>query len=89
MCQIKVVLNKIEKYNFVMEQVLFNVISINFDINGKFVIEVSELVLKLVCIVWLEKEEIKQVCYVGFICEFGLLGFESEDFKVLFLKFKY
>ncbi len=37
--QIKAALNKIEKHNLAMEQVLFNVISINPDINGKFAIE--------------------------------------------------
>ena len=41
--QIKAALNKIEKHNLAMEQVLFNVISINPHINGKFAIEVSEL----------------------------------------------
>ncbi|AMJ99831.1 hypothetical protein AVL55_17720 [Alteromonas macleodii] len=45
--QIKAALNKIEKHNLAMEQVLFNVISINSDINGKFAIEVSELASKL------------------------------------------
>ena len=45
--QIKAALNKIEKHNLAMEQVLFNVISINPDINGKFAIEVSELASKL------------------------------------------
>ena len=58
--QIKAALNKIEKHNLAMEQVLFNVISINPDINGKFAIEVSELASKLARIARLEKEEIKQ-----------------------------
>ena len=87
--QIKAALNKIEKHNLAMEQVLFNVISINPDINGKFAIEVSELASKLARIARLEKEEIKQVRYAGLICELGLLGLESEDFKAPFSKLKY
>ena len=87
--QIKAALNKIQKHNLAMEQVLFNVISINPDINGKFAIEVSELASKLARIARLEKEEIKQVRYAGLICELGLLGLESEDFKAPFSKLKY
>ena len=45
--QIKAALHKIEKHNRALEQVLFNVISINPDINGKFAIEVSELAARL------------------------------------------
>ena len=41
--QIKLALQRIEKHNLALEQVLFNVISINPDIDGKFAIEVSEL----------------------------------------------
>ena len=87
--QIKAALNKIEKHNLAMEQVLFNVISINPDINGKFAIEVSELASKLARIARLEKEEIQQVRYAGLICELGLLGLESEDFEAPFSKLKY
>ena len=87
--QIKAALNKIEKHNIAMEQVLFNVISINPNINGKFAIEVSELASKLARIARLEKDEIKQVRYAGLICELGLLGLETEDFKAPFSKLKY
>jgi len=87
--QIKAALNKIEKHNMAMEQVLFNVISINPDINGKFAIEVSELASKLAKTAHLEKDEIKQVRYSGLICELGLLGLNSEDFKAPFAKLKY
>ena len=87
--QIKAALNKIEKHNLAMEQVLFNVISINPNINGKFAIEVSELASKLARIARLEKDEIKQVRYAGLICELGLLGLETEDFKAPFSKLKY
>ena len=87
--QIKAALNKIEKHNIAMEQVLFNVISINPNIDGKFAIEVSELASKLARIARLEKDEIKHVRYAGLICELGLLGLETEDFKAPFSKLKY
>ncbi|BCO20623.1 two-component system response regulator [Alteromonas sp. KC3] len=87
--QIKAALNKIEKHNLAMEQVLFNVISINPHINGKFAIEVSELATKLARTAKLEKDEIKQIRYAGLICELGLLGLETEDFLGPFAKLKY
>lgn len=87
--QIKAALNKIEKHNIAMEQVLFNVISINPNIDGKFAIEVSELASKIARIARFEKDEIKNVRYAGLICELGLLGLETEDFKAPFSKLKY
>lgn len=65
--QIKAALNKIEKHNLAMEQVLFNVISINPDIDGKFAIEVSELATKLARMANLERDEIKRIRYAGLI----------------------
>lgn len=87
--QIKAALNKIEKHNIAMEQVLFNVISINPNIDGKFAIEVSELASKIARIARFEKDEIKNVRYAGLICELGLLGLAAEDFKAPFSKLKY
>lgn len=87
--QIKAALNKIEKHNLAMEQVLFNVISINPHINGKFAIEVSELATKLARSAQLEKEEIKQIRYAGLICEIGVLGLETDDFLGPFSKLNY
>lgn len=68
---------------------LFNVISINFNIDGKFVIEVSELVIKFVKMVKFDKDEVKCIGYVGFIGEFGLFGLYIDDFFVFFGKFNY
>ena len=87
--QIKFALNKIEKHNQAMEQVLFNVISINPNINGKFAIEVSELAARIASIAQLEKNDIKQVKYAGLICELGQLGLQVEDFVAPFSKLKY
>jgi len=87
--QIKAALHKIEKHNLAMEQVLFNVISINPHINGKFAIEVSELATKLARAAKLEKDEIKQIRYAGLICELGQVGLETEDFLVPFSQLNY
>ncbi len=87
--QIKAALHKIEKHNLAMEQVLFNVISINPHINGKFAIEVSELATKLARAARLEKDEIKQIRYAGLICELGQVGLETEDFLVPFTQLNY
>ncbi|WP_394222873.1 response regulator [Alteromonas gracilis] len=87
--QIKAVLHKLEKHNLALEQVLFNVISINPHINGKFAIEVSELASKLAKLARLEQGEIKQVRYAGLICELGLLGLNTGDFTAPFSKLNY
>ena len=87
--QIKFALNKIEKHNQAMEQVLFNVISINPHINGKFAIEVSELAAKIARVAQLEKSDIKHIKYAGLICELGQLGLLVEDFALPFAKLKY
>jgi response regulator RpfG family c-di-GMP phosphodiesterase len=87
--QIKAALNKIEKHNLAMEQVLFNVISINPNIDGKFAIEVSELATKLAKYLQLSPEDVKRVRYAGLICELGLLGLNTDDFLAPFSKLKY
>ncbi|BFT31628.1 response regulator [Alteromonas sp. D210916BOD_24] len=87
--QIKAALNKIEKHNLAMEQVLFNVISINPNVNGKFAIEVSDLASKIARTAKLDKEAIKQIRYAGLICEIGLLGLETDDYSAPFSKLKY
>lgn len=68
---------------------LFNVILINLDIDGKFVIEVSELVIKLVNLLECLKEEMNVICYVCLIGEFGLLGLKFEYYCLVFNKLFY
>ena len=87
--QIKAALNKIEKHNLAMEQVLFNVISINPNIDGKFAIEVSELATKLAKMAKLDKDEVKRIGYAGLIGELGLLGLHNDDFLAPFGKLNY
>lgn len=87
--QIKAALNRIEKNNYALEQVLFNVISINPAINGKFAIEVSELAGLLAHQAGCDKETIRVTKYAGLICELGCLGLEPEEFKPAFAKLNY
>lgn len=87
--QIKAALNRVEKHNQAVEQVLFNVISINPDVNGKFAIEVSELAGRLAKEAGLEKDDVKLVKYAGLICELGLLGLTPDDYRLPFSKLNY
>ena len=87
--QIKLALQRIEKHNLALEQVLFNVISINPDIDGKFAIEVSELATLLAERAGLPAEEIKLIRYASLICELGCLGLTPADYAPPFNKLNY
>ncbi|AXR07898.1 response regulator [Salinimonas sediminis] len=87
--QIKAVLSKIEKNHHALEQVLFNVISINPAINGKFAIEVSELAALLATEFDCDKDTVKTTKYAGLICELGCLGLDPEEFKPAFASLNY
>lgn len=87
--QIKMALQRIEVNNQALEKVLFNVISINPDINGKFAIEVSELSTLLAERARLPADEIKAVRYASLICELGCLGLTPADYTAPFNKMNY
>lgn len=87
--QIKAALHKIEKHNKSLEQVLFNVISINPDINGKFAIEVSELATRLAKAFDADAETIRITKYAALIIELGLLGLSPEDYRPAFANLNY
>jgi response regulator RpfG family c-di-GMP phosphodiesterase len=87
--QIKIALNRVEKYSVALEQVLFNVISINPHIDGQFAIEVSRLAAKIARMAQLEASDIKTIKYAGLICEIGILGLRTQDYVEPFAKLKY
>ncbi len=87
--QIKAALRRIEQRNAALEQVLFNVISINPDIDGKFAIEVSELATKLANLLECSKEETNIIRYACLIGELGLLGLKPEHYRPAFNKLSY
>lgn len=87
--QIKAALNRIETRNQALEQVLFNVISINPDIDGKFAIGVSELTKKLARKLKCSEDDVKLFSYASLIGELGLLGLQPENFRPPFAKLTY
>lgn len=87
--QIKIALNRIELRNKALEQVLFNVISINPDIDGKFAIEVSELTKRLATKLGCSDEEIELFTYASLIGEIGLLGLQPENYRPSFRQLTY
>ena len=78
--QIKAALGRIKREQKALEQVLFNVISINPHLNGKFAIEVSSLAGKIAHRLELPQEQVESVTYAALICELGLLGAKPRDF---------
>ena len=84
--QIRAALAKIEAKNQALEKVLFNVVAINPNIDGKFAIEVSDLAGLLARKLHVEDAEIKQAQYAAMICEIGLLGLSPEDYDKPFEK---
>ena len=82
--QIRAALAKIEAKNQALEKVLFNVVSINPSIDGKFAIEVSDLTGLLARKLHVDKAEIKRAQYAAMICEIGLLGLSPEDYDTPF-----
>ena len=87
--QIKAALNRIETRNRALEQVLFNVIAINPDIDGKFAIEVSELSKNLAAKLGCSQDDSKLYSYASLIGELGLLGLQPESFRPPFAKLTY
>ncbi|NVK55584.1 MAG: response regulator [Alteromonadaceae bacterium] len=87
--QIRVALNRIQLRNRALEQVLFNVISINPDVDGKFAIEVSELTQKLAKHAGINQEDTRLYAYASLIGELGLLGLQPEAFRPPFAKLTY
>lgn len=87
--QIKAALHKIQKNNHALEQVLYNVISINPDIDGKFALEVSTLSEKLAKMHGLPSEQVDNIKYAGQLCEIGLLGLKPEDYRPAFNQLSY
>lgn len=87
--QIKAALHKIQKNNHALEQVLYNVISINPDIDGKFALEVSTLAEKLAKMHGLPSEQVNNIKYAGQLCEIGLLGLTPEDYRPAFNQLSY
>ncbi|MDC8832373.1 response regulator [Alteromonas gilva] len=87
--QIRAALQRIELRNNALEQVLFNVISINPDVDGKFAIEVSELTKKLATQAGFNQEDIRLFTYASLIGELGLLGLKPEAFRPPFAKLTY
>lgn len=87
--QVRASLVRIEKDKDALERVLFNVISINPDISGRFGLQVSELAKQLCQVGAIPEEQEKSICYAAQICELGLLGLLPEDFRQPFNKLKY
>lgn len=87
--QIRTALSKIELNNHALEQVIYNIISINPAVSGKFAIDVSELAVNLATQTGADKATLENIRYAGLVCELGLLGLHCQDFSGPFNKLNY
>jgi response regulator RpfG family c-di-GMP phosphodiesterase len=82
--QIRVALSKIEKNNSATQKVLYNLISINPNLNGGFANSVSLLSKRIAQLLKLPKEEVADIEYAALLCEIGLLGLDSTLYTTPF-----
>lgn len=87
--QIRAALSKIELNNHALEQVIYNIISINPAVSGKFAIDVSELAVSLSKQRGADKATLDNIRYAGLVCELGLLGLHAHDFSAPFNTLNY
>lgn len=87
--QIRAALSKIELNNHAIEQVIYNIISINPAVSGKFAIDVSDLAVSLAQQVGTDKPTLDNIRYAGLVCELGLLGLHSHELNGPFTKLNY
>ncbi|WP_413701203.1 response regulator [Psychromonas sp. KJ10-10] len=76
--QIQLAMHKIEHNNHATQKVLYNLISVNPNLNGGFANSVSLLAKRMAEKLSLTKEQVNDISYAGLICEVGLLGLDSS-----------
>lgn len=87
--QIKAAHLQLERDHQAMEQVLFNFISINPNLNGSFANSVSQLAGRLAELMSCTEKETKNINLAGLLCEIGLLGIEPKLFLTPFNELNY
>jgi response regulator RpfG family c-di-GMP phosphodiesterase len=85
--QIQLAMQKIEQNNDVTQKVLYNLISVNPNLDGGFANSVSLLAKRMSEKLSLLKQQVNDISYAGLICEVGLLGLDpilySQPYKLL------
>lgn len=76
--QIQLAMQKIEHNNNATQKVLYNLISVNPNINGGFANNVSLLAKRIAEKLLLSKQQVNDISYAGLLCEIGLLGLDAE-----------
>lgn len=87
--QIHLAMHRIERNNSATQKVLYNLISINPNLNGGFANSVSLLSKRIAKKSSLSKEEIDNVTYAALICEIGLLGLDTAIYSQPFSKLNF
>jgi response regulator RpfG family c-di-GMP phosphodiesterase len=87
--QIHLAMHRIERNNNATQKVLYNMISINPNLNGGFANSVSQLSKRIAKQLSLTKQEIDDVTYAGLLCEIGLLGLETAIYSQPFSKLNF
>jgi response regulator RpfG family c-di-GMP phosphodiesterase len=87
--QIYLALDRVERNNNATQKVLYNMISINPNLNGGFANSVSQLSKKIAEHLSLPKDEVKDITYSALLCEIGLLGLNAEIYTKPFSELNY
>jgi response regulator RpfG family c-di-GMP phosphodiesterase len=87
--QIHLAMHRIERNNSATQKVLYNLISINPNLNGGFANSVSLLSNRIAEHLLLSKQDIDDVTYAALLCEIGLLGLDTSIYSQPFSKLNF
>jgi response regulator RpfG family c-di-GMP phosphodiesterase len=76
--RISLVLSRLERDHKATQKVLYNLININPNLDGKFANSVSLLAKRIAKLLELSPQEVHDISYSALICEIGLLGIETS-----------
>ncbi len=87
--QINLALKKIERNNSATQKVLYNLISINPNLNGGFANSISLLATRIAEQLALPKQQLADVTFAALICEIGLLGLDTAIYSKAYSELNY
>ena len=87
--QIVFAMKKIERNNNATQKVLYNLISINPNLNGGFANSVSLLAKRIAEKLSLSKQQVNDIAYASLLCEIGLLGLDTALYSKPYKELSY
>ena len=87
--QIRIALKKIEGHKIETQKVLYNLISINPYLDGRFANSVSQLSERIAQTLELPKEQVTNITFAALLSEIGLLGLDTSIYSKPFNKLNF